>query len=188
MNKCWFVLEQSCFTAPQYAIPSRAGGRAEGPLRLGDVVPSPKDLYPILTQGTLPLFSPEMRISPSRACEFKWETTTSREVETTAGVGAPISAAVGITVNAELKAVFKRTMKDWAGFETMDTEIVQPTKAYIDKILEKESVRDHIAQQKILLLDWWTIYIITGLMIARVGGTVGRSESNSTGFSGGPDV
>lgn len=188
MNKCWFVLEQSFFTAPQYATLSRAGGKAEGDLRFGDVVPSPKDLYPVLTQGTLPLFSPEMRISLSKVCKFTWEAITGHEGEATIGGGAPIAAAAGITVNAELKTTFKRTMKNWAQFETLDTEIVQPTKAYINQILEKEPVRDHVDQQKIPLLNQWTIYMITGLMIARVGGTIGHSESSSTGYAGGPDL
>jgi len=188
MNKCWFALEQSFFIAPQYAKPSRAGGKAEGDLRLGDVVPSPKDLYPVLSQGTLPLFSPEMRISASKVGKFSWETTAGHEGEATIGGGAPIAATAGVTVDAELKATFKRTMKNWAKFETLDTEIVQPTKAYIDQILEKESVRDHIDQHKIPLLNRWTIYMITGLMIARVGGTIGRSESSSTSYGGGSNL
>ncbi|KAF4428916.1 hypothetical protein F53441_14029 [Fusarium austroafricanum] len=188
MNKCWFVLEQSFFTPPQYATLSKAGGKAEGDLRLGDVVPSPKDLYPILTKGPLPLFGPDMRISSSQFCDFSWDTTKEREGDATVGGGAPIATAVGATVNAEVKAEFKRTMKNWVNYETMDIEIVQPSTAYIKAVLNKEDVKNHIDQKKIPLLDRWTVYVVTGLMIGRAQGTVGNSTSSSTGFGGGPEV
>ncbi|KAF5674769.1 hypothetical protein FCIRC_7634 [Fusarium circinatum] len=188
MNKCWFVLEQSFFAPPEYATTSRAGGKAEGDLRLGDVVPSPKDLYPILTQGLLPLFGPDMRISSSQFCGFSWHTTKEREVVATAGGGAPIANAVGATVNAEVETEFRRTMENWVEYETMDIEIVQPSTAYIKAVLKKEDVQNHIDQQKILHLDRWSVYVVTGLMIGRASGTVGNSISSSKGFGGGPEV
>ncbi|KAF5572635.1 hypothetical protein FPCIR_14218 [Fusarium pseudocircinatum] len=188
MNKCWFVLEQSFFAPPEYAVTSKAGGRAEGDLRLGDVVPSPKDLYPILTKGSLPLFGPDMRISSSQFCGFSWHNTKEREVGATVGGGAPIASAVGATINAEVETEFRRTMENWVEYETMDIEIVQPSTAYITAVLKKEDVQNHINQQKIPLLDRWSVYVVTGLMIGRASGTVGNSISSSKGFGGGPEV
>ncbi|KAM4055140.1 hypothetical protein HRG_005947 [Hirsutella rhossiliensis] len=189
MNKCWFVLEQPFYTPPEYATPSKAGGKAEGPLRLGDAVPSPKCLYPILTQGPLPLFTPDMRISSTHFCDFTWDTLSERQGDAAVGAGAPLAtAAVGATVYAGVKAEFKRTIKDWAKFEAMDTEIVQPSKAYINAMLEKEGVKDHMDQNKTLLLDRWAVYVVTGLMIARAGGTICSSVSSSTGLGAGPSL
>ncbi|KAG4295228.1 hypothetical protein FPRO06_01812 [Fusarium proliferatum] len=188
MNKCWFILEQSFFAPPEYATTSKAGGKAEGDLRLGDVVPSPKDLYPILTKGPLPLFGPDMRISSSQFCGFSWHTTKEREGGATVGGGAPIANAVGATVNAEVETEFRRTMERWVDYETVDIEIVQPSTAYIQAVLKKEDVQNYIDQQKMPLLDRWSVYVVTGLMIGRASGIVGNSMSSSKGFGGGPEV
>ncbi len=189
MNKCWFVLRQSFYTPPEYASPTRAGGKTVGgDLRLGDVVPSPKDIYPILTQGQLPIFTPDMRISPSQLCEFTWDTKSEKENGGTIGAGAPIAAVAGATVNAELKVEFKKTMQNWGKFKTVDTEVVQPSRIYIDAVLAQPDVKDHIEQQKVLFLNQWTVFVVTGLMIARAGGSIGSSESSSNTFGGGLDV
>ncbi|KAG5790724.1 hypothetical protein H9Q69_010218 [Fusarium xylarioides] len=70
----------------------------------------------------------------------------------------------------------------------MDIEIVQPSTAYIKAVLKKEDVQNYIDQQKIPLLDRWSVYMVTGLMIGRASGTVGNSMSSSKGFGGGPEV
>ncbi|RYC79486.1 hypothetical protein BFJ63_vAg17632 [Fusarium oxysporum f. sp. narcissi] len=112
MNKGWLVPEQSFFIPPEYASQSKAGGKSNGDPRLGDVVPSPKSLYPIITGGPLPVFTPDMRISSSQFCEFSWDMTKSHEGDVTVGGGTQIANAVGATINAEIKAEFRRTMKN----------------------------------------------------------------------------
>ncbi|KAI3571002.1 hypothetical protein IWW34DRAFT_773241 [Fusarium oxysporum f. sp. albedinis] len=108
MNKGWLVLEQSFFTPPEYASQNKAGGKSNGDPRLGDVVPIPKGLYPILTRSPLPVSTPDMRISSSQFCEFSWDMTKSHEGDVTVGSGTPIANAVGATINAEIKAEFRR--------------------------------------------------------------------------------
>ncbi|KAJ0126473.1 Uncharacterized protein HZ326_30425 [Fusarium oxysporum f. sp. albedinis] len=93
MNKGWLVLEQSFFTPPEYASQSKAGGKSNGDPRLGDVVPIPKGLYPILTRSPLPVSTPDMRISSSQFCEFSWDMTKSHEGDVTVGSGTPIANA-----------------------------------------------------------------------------------------------
>ncbi|KAF6514081.1 hypothetical protein HZS61_006337 [Fusarium oxysporum f. sp. conglutinans] len=88
------------FTPPEYASQSKAGGNANGDLRLGHVVPSPKRLYPILTRSPLPVFTPDMSISSSQFCEFSWDMTKSHEGDVTVGGGTQIANAVGATINA----------------------------------------------------------------------------------------
>ncbi|KAF9774635.1 hypothetical protein IL306_007358 [Fusarium sp. DS 682] len=188
MNKCWFVLEQSFFHPPVYANASKAGGKAEGDLRLGDVVHSPKDLYPILTKGPLPLFTPDMRISSSQLCGFAWDNTYERGGDGAVGGGLPIVNAVGATVQTEVKIEFKKTVRNWVNFETMDIEVVQPSAGYINAVLKTESLKDYIDQKKIPFLDRWTVYVVTGLMIGRARGTVGNLNSRSHSTSGGPEV
>lgn len=188
MNKCWFVLEQSFFSPPVYANQSKAGGKAEGGLRLGDVVPSPKDLYPILTSGSLPLFTPDMRILTTQFCDFQWDRTREHEGHLTVAGGIPLANTVGATTIGEFMAEFKRTMKNWVSYDTIDMETVQPSKSYINSVLEAEDVKDFIGQQKTPLLNRWTVYVVTGLMIGRVRGTVGDSSSRSRGIGGGPEL
>ncbi|OTA94290.1 hypothetical protein M434DRAFT_394842 [Hypoxylon sp. CO27-5] len=189
MDKCWFVLRQTFYIPPEYAFPTKAGGKTiRGNLRLGDVVPSPKNIYPILTQGELPLFSREMDITSSQS-KLDWASKAGIENSGMIGGGAPIAAAAGVTVDAKLSAVFKSTMNNWANFETVDTEVVQPSSSYIDQVLAQPEVKDRIDQQIWLpFFNKWTVYIVTGLMIGRTGGTVGSSESNSQGIEGGLDV
>ncbi|KAK1706681.1 hypothetical protein BDP67DRAFT_476031 [Colletotrichum lupini] len=189
MNKCWFVLEQSFYTAPVYTNTSRAGGQTEsGNLRLGDVVPSPDNIYPVLTQGTLPFFGREMRITQTQLGEFKWDQTHERQDGANAGAGAPVAAAAGATLSAEISAEFKRTMKTWANFNTLDTEVVQPSNTYIDQVIAHSEVQNYIEQHKTLPLDRWTVYVVIGLMIARAGGSIGGSKANSQTFHGSIDL
>lgn len=186
MNNCWFVLRQSSYTPPKYTTPSRAGGvTVEGDLRLGDVVPSPNNIYPVLSQGKLPRFSIEMRITSTRNCEFDWAIEREREDSGIIAGGAPMAAAIGATLNAEFSAEFKRTMKRWAKFKTLDTEKVQPSRTYINQVLALPDVQDYIEQHKLSVLNRWTVYVVTGLMIARAGGTIGNSESSSRAVGGG---
>ncbi|KAI0184664.1 hypothetical protein EV127DRAFT_464313 [Xylaria flabelliformis] len=191
MNKCWFVLQQSFYTPPEYASPSKARGKTvTGDLRLGDIVPSPANIYPILTQGALPLFSPDMRISSTQLCEFVWDTTSERENGGTIGGGVPIAAAAGAVVNAEISAEFKKTVTNWANFSKVDIEVVQPSRSYIEEVLALPDVKDYVEGNKFPLpfLNKWTVFVVTGLMIARTGGTIGSSQTTTHGFSGGPDV
>ncbi|KAL8364201.1 hypothetical protein RB601_009780 [Gaeumannomyces tritici] len=189
MNKCWFVLKQSFYTPPVYTTPSRVGGQTvSGNLRLGDVVPSPKNIYPVLTQGDLPLFDRGMRITPTQLGDFNWDQTRKLEDSANAGTGAPIAAGAGATLSVDISAEFKRTMKTWANFKTLDTEVVQPSTDYIDEIITQSDVQSHLEQNKTPLLDRWTVYMVIGLMIARAGGSIGNSETNSQAFHASTDL
>lgn len=189
MNNCWFVLRQSSYAPPKYIKASRAGGvTTEGDLRLGDIVPSPKTIYPVLTQGQLPKFGPEMRITSTRNCEFDWEIENEKEDDEEIALGVPVAAVMGATLNAELSIEFKRTMKRWAKFKTLDTEKVQPTRVYINQALALPDVKEYIDHHKIPVLNQWTVYVVTGLMIARAGGKIGRFESSSVAAGGRPEV
>ncbi|KAJ1322997.1 hypothetical protein MN608_11851 [Microdochium nivale] len=189
MDKCWFVLRQAHYAPPQYSSPTRALGKTtSGDLRLGDAVTSPAALYPLLSQGTLPLFTIDMRISSTQLCEFEWAASSERGIGGSVAAGAPVATAAGITLGAELTAEFKKTVGTWAKFAAVDTEVVQPSRTYIDKLIAMPEVQEHIKHQNKLRLNQWTIYVVTGLMIARAGGTVGHSQGQSRSVGGGPDV
>lgn len=126
-----------------------------------------------------------MRITSTQDCEFDWAIEGEREDSGIIAGGAPVAAAIGATLNAEFSAEFKGTMKRWAKFKTLDTEKVQPSRAYIDRVLALPGVKEYIDQHKIPVLNQWTVYVVTGLMIARAGGTIGSSESRSGAVGGG---
>ncbi|KAK1243898.1 hypothetical protein MKX08_002036 [Trichoderma sp. CBMAI-0020] len=126
-----------------------------------------------------------MRITSTQDCEFDWAIERERENGGIIAVGAPVAVAIGGTLNAEFSAEFKGTMKRWAKFKTLDTEKVQPSRAYIDRVLALPDVREYIEHHKLPVLNQWTVYVVTGLMIARAGGIIGRSESSSGVIGGG---
>ncbi|KAI0803355.1 hypothetical protein GGR55DRAFT_397138 [Xylaria sp. FL0064] len=171
----------------EYESPTKARGKTVGgDLRLGEVVPSPVNIYPVLTQGQLPLFSPDMRIPCTRLCEFAWGATSEGEHGGTIGGGAPIATAVGAVVNAELSAEFKQTMKNWANFGKVDIEVVQPSQGYIEAVLALPDVEGYIERQRPLFgfPIQWTLFVLMGLMIARADGTVGSRLLSHNNYRG----
>ncbi|KAM0523305.1 hypothetical protein ACHAPE_001800 [Trichoderma viride] len=129
-----------------------------------------------------------MRITSTQDCEFDWAIESERENGGIIAGGAPVAAAIGATLNAEFNAEFKGTMKQWAKFKTSDAEKVQPSRAYIDRILALPDVKEHIEHRKIPILNQWTVCVVTSLITARAGGTIGGSESSSVAVGGGPEV
>lgn len=65
---------------------------------------------------------------------------------------------------------------------------MQPSRAYIDQLIQLPGVRDFNEHQQFLGLNRWTFYVVAGLMIARAGGTLGNSRASSRTFSAGPSV
>ncbi|KAK8044444.1 hypothetical protein PG993_004468, partial [Apiospora rasikravindrae] len=184
MDNCWFVLKQPIHAPPQYKSPNRARGEADGALRLGDIVPTPTTIYPILTQphDLLP-FPFGMRIRSVPYGNFQWESSSGNNLAGAVGGGAPIAAAAGVTIDAKVGAEFQNTVMNWANFEHMDVESMQPSTGYIEDVLATEPLQQWINHHQNPITRSWTVYMVTGLMIARGTGSVGHSDTRSRGFS-----
>ncbi|KAK0641771.1 hypothetical protein B0T16DRAFT_420504 [Cercophora newfieldiana] len=182
MDKCWFVLRQTHYTAPVYASPSMAFGKAEGPLRLGHVLPGPRSVDNIINTGGILDFHKDMRITKKNTVNFRYSSQAEQAAEVNAEGGFSIAAAAGVMVNVDAGAMFRQIMGNNWQIDRLETQIMQPTLAYIEKCRTSTEVASWIATHK--MLGAWKLYIITGLMIAR-GARNERTEWSERGANAG---
>lgn len=183
MEKCWFVLRQTHYPAPEYKFPGMAFGEAEGPLRLGHFISSPKAIDGVINAGGIVPFPRGMRIWCTKAVDFRFSHKTEKGIELSGKAGAPIAAAAGVTINAEAGVVFKRTMGEGWIIDRLETQIVQPTLSYIEQCHQSSEVSAWVQKNK--TLGAWKMYMISGLMIAR-GAKKERSQETEIGEETGP--
>lgn len=182
MDKCWFVLRQTHYPAPEYKYPGMAFGTAEGPICLGHIIPSPKEIDNIINSDGITPFPRDMRIWPTSAVDFRFSNKVTKDVQASAGAGAPIAATTGMTINAEAGAVFRRMMGDTWAIDQLDTQIVQPTMAYLEQCRNSVHLAAWVEKNK--FLGSWKVYMISGLMIAR-GAKYERTEGAEAEQNGG---
>lgn len=154
-----------------------AAGKAEGPLLLGHILPGPKKTDEVVNSGGITPFPPDMRIWPTTAVDFRFSNSHERAVETNVGAGAPIPVPAPVTVNAEAGVVFRRMMGSTWDIDQLDTQIMQPTLAYLEQCRRSPQVSAWVEKNK--TLGAWTLYMISGLMIAR-GAKGGLNVTNET--------
>lgn len=184
MDKCWFVLRQTHYTAPVYGSPSMAFGKAEGPLRLGHMLPGPRSVDNIINTGGILDFHKDMRITRNNTVNFRYSRQAEQATEANAQGGLPI-AGFPIAAAADSGAIFRQMMGDTWQIDRLETQIMQPTLAYIEKCRTSAEVASWIATHK--TLGAWKVYIITGLMIAR-GARNESTESSDRGANAGAGV
>ena len=166
MDKCWFVLRYQHYTAPKYESEHMAYGKAEGPLRLGHLIPSPKAVDNIINTGNdvLP-FPKDMSITKSRTKNFSYAKTVERTAEGGTSVEVPIAAVAGLNIILDSGALFQTIMGSTWNIEHLETQIMQPTADYVRQCREARTVTSWIEEHK--KLGAWKMYMVTGLMIAR---------------------
>ncbi|KAK6363378.1 hypothetical protein TWF730_000810 [Orbilia blumenaviensis] len=184
MDNCWFVLKQTHYTAPD--VDSMRKGKPTGPISLGHIIPDLKHLDQVVNAETIEPFTRGMQIWPTRLLDFKWGNTTERENAVLGHAGVPIAAAVGLTVGADASFAFRQSVKNYWEFRHLDRYIVQPTSAYVNDCLESEEVAKYV--ETIKTLGFWSIYMITGIIVARGGGRNTVTESHGREVSSGVNV
>jgi hypothetical protein len=177
MEKCWFILRQTHYAAPEYKYPGMAYGEAEGPVRLGHFIPSPKEIDQVINSDGITPFPRDMKIWATTAVNLRFSNKTEKDIETSAKGGAPIIAAAGMTIKAEAGLVFQRIMGNTWAIDRLDTQIVQPTMAYLEECRESTQVAEWVEKKKVL--GTWKVYMVSGLMIAR-GAKNERKETSET--------
>lgn len=184
MDKCWFVLRYTHYTAPKYESEGMAYGKAEGPLRLGHLLPGPSAVDNIINaSGVLP-FHKGMRITKSDTVNFSYARRVERTIEGTTKVEAPVAAAAGLKVAVNTAAIFRIMMGNTWSIDRLETQIMQPTLAYVRESLVSTEVASWIDAHK--KLGAWKVYMITGLMIARgAKNTIVESTEEGGGVGGG---
>jgi hypothetical protein len=165
MDKCWFVLRQTHYPAPQYAHTSMAFGEAEGPILLGHLIASPTEVDQVINSSGITPFPRDMRIWATKAVDFHFSSSTDNGIDTSAKAGTTNPAATGLNVSTHAEMVFRRTMGDSWSVDRLDTQIVQPTMTYLEQCQNSAQVAAWVEKKKVL--GRWKVYMVTGLMIAR---------------------
>ncbi|KAK8103238.1 hypothetical protein PG984_016384 [Apiospora sp. TS-2023a] len=185
MEKCWFVLRQRHYPAPVYSAPGMAFGAAEGPIRLGHFVAGPKHLDQVINPEDVTPFPRDMRIWATETAQFRLSRKDGQTHDNGVGADVPIAAAAGVTVGAEAGLVFRKMMGEEWEIDRLDTQIVQPTPAYLALCTQSVHLADWVEKHK--LLGSWKVYMISGIIVAR-GAKFGRNDSGEVGVNVGGNV
>lgn len=172
MEKVWFKLRQ-----PDYC-PEReqdmGSGNDEAPLCLGHFISDLKHLDFVLNRSKIEKFPASMPVHHTKSLQFEWKDFKVAETGGQLGASAPIAALIGLVFKADIRLLFRRTVEHWERYERLDTYIVQPTKTYVDDCLQSNELAMRIKGKKS-----WSMFMITGVKVARMGKT-DSSESNQS--------
>lgn len=174
MDKVWFKLRQTHYPPPPEAAILRGCTGIEAPVCLGHVIEDLKSLdFPMNPDAIEPL-PRNVRVFLTRMIDFRWENARSQENSVDMGASAPVAAAAGVTLGGDIKLAFSRSVESHEEYERLDKYIMQPTQSYITDCLDEEPFASYIKGKMT-----WSVFMITGLYVARKG-TSSASDSNGT--------
>ncbi|KXH42601.1 hypothetical protein CSIM01_09563 [Colletotrichum simmondsii] len=182
-DKCWFVLRQAHYPAPEYAQPNMARGKAVGPIQLGHIIPRLKDIDQVInSSGPHPL-PRDVRIWPTVDKNFNWTETRDSETNAKTTANIPLLSAPGLSAQGDIQLAFKKTVNNFAQFDRLDRQIIQPTKTYIDQSLKARQVSNYIEDHKSSILDVsaWKLAVS---QLATAEATIQSSSSNGSSIAG----
>ncbi|KAK3317158.1 hypothetical protein B0T19DRAFT_435967 [Cercophora scortea] len=182
-NKCWFVLRHTHYPPPTFPVGGGVG-RSTGPLCPGHLVPDLKHLDNVINSKGPLAFPPDMPVYLAQTRNFSYESTKDSGVTLSAELGIPIAAVAGITAKGSASVAFRRSVSNFSAFKSVDTFLIQVNPSYIEDTPDSEEVSKYV--QKYSKLGTWSIFMVTGIMIARGGGKISSSESSTKGLGGGP--
>jgi len=88
-----------------------------------------------------------------------------------------------VQAGANVAAVFQKSASNYSNYESLDTSIIQPTMAYIEDSLKTGLVQKELEGRKLLGVSSWTLFMVTGLIIAR-GATNKHHDLTEASMSG----
>ncbi|CAM1505023.1 Fc.00g106600.m01.CDS01 [Cosmosporella sp. VM-42] len=178
MEKCWFVLPQTHYPPPQ-----EDGDRQSGPLCLGHFIQDLRHLDQVINSSPEP-FPLDMPIYRTPPVEFAWERNKERGFEVNAQGQVQIAAAP-VTAKASFGTSLKKTVQEYWQIQQLETMILQPSRTYISRSLASVPVAEFLKQKRGLN---WSVFVITGLKIARGNSSSKKVHGNERSFDGGPGV
>lgn len=182
-DKCWFVLRHTHYPPPTF--PENGVGKSEGPICLGHLIPDLKHLDNVINRNGPPEYPPDMPVYATKTRSFNWQSTQAYGVDMSATGGVPIAAVAGMVANGSASLAFQRSTSNFSEFGSLDTFVVQASPAYIEDTLEGKDAIEYV--RKHTTLRAWSLFMITGIIVARGGRTV-KSESRKKGIGGGPGM
>jgi hypothetical protein len=111
--------------------------------------------------------------------------TTGPDISLSATAQIPTGTIPGVNVGGDVGLVFKRSVSRFWEFEKLETFIIRPTKPYVKDSLDDGGgpVSKYLDRHRVLAgkSGSWTLYMISGIVIAR-GAKSGKIEdSKETG-------
>ncbi|RFU34454.1 hypothetical protein B7463_g1832, partial [Scytalidium lignicola] len=144
MESCWFKLKQIYSPAPR--IDSLGTSEETSPICLGHIIPDLKHLDQAINRGSIEPFPNGMNVWETPVIGLEWDDGTEK---------------------ATIQKLFRQSLDDFCHFQFLESVFVEPTGPYVEKCLEHPSVAAHIDEAKKLYSGTWSIFMITGIMIAR---------------------
>jgi len=167
MNKVWFILGQTDYPPPE-------GGK--GIIQLGHFVPDLERRDQPINKNAEPV---SVTVYPSRLEGLEWEVERDHYIGGSADALVPIPQTAGlVSIGGEVGGIFKKSVSNFWQFEALDKLIIDPPDDYIEtRIKEDKLVKAYI--EKNTRFNSWSIFMITGLAIAR--GASGTREEKVGG-------
>jgi hypothetical protein len=175
MDKVWFKLRQTDYPPPPEAAIIRGCTGIEAPLCLGHIIEDLKTLDFTMNPDSIEPLPRNMRVFPTRMIDFRWNHARSQENSIDMGASAPVATAAGLTLGGDIKLAFSKSVESHEGYERLDKYIMQPTQSYITDCLEEEPLVSYVKRK-----TTWTIFMVTGLYVARKGTSSASYSSGTT--------
>ncbi|KAA8632929.1 hypothetical protein SMACR_02073 [Sordaria macrospora] len=183
MEKCWFPLRDTHFPPP--SLESMRSGSPSSPApSLGHLIPSLNRLDQIINADGFEPFPPAtMEIwGPTLIEDFSWDQSLTQKSTVKLKASAPLAGAVipGAELGVGVGAAFSKSVGNYWEFDRLERYIVQPTRSYVQRCIERDDVKRWIAKNK-KLGGRWEVYMVTGIMVARGGGRKRKRETSEKG-------
>ncbi|EPS41847.1 hypothetical protein H072_4230 [Dactylellina haptotyla CBS 200.50] len=179
-DKCWFPIGQTTYGPPDTKART-------GLIQLGHLIPDLKSIDQVINAEAGPLpFRRGMVVAESTLKELDFSHTAGRDASIEVNAVVPIAAAAGVvSAGGKLGGAFKKSIQRKWQFERVDTHIFNPKIDYVRETLKLPEVVDYLKQATTFKI--WTLFMISGIAIARNGKYSG-SESSTQSIHGGPNV
>ncbi|GAB1321061.1 hypothetical protein MFIFM68171_11271 [Madurella fahalii] len=182
MDKCWFVLKQTHYPPPPDE--SLRKGKPDGPLCLGHLIPSLRQLDQVINMEEFVDFMPKMKVWRSDTIDFTFDQNTGRDVGLLGQVSLPVAEGIpGVNATASVGALFSKRATNHYQFSRLELYIMNPTTAWINDSIDTAEVKDYIKRTS--KFGRWKMYLISGIAIARAGAKITSSESSGIALQGG---
>ncbi|KAL7924539.1 hypothetical protein ACQKWADRAFT_331439 [Trichoderma austrokoningii] len=177
MEKCWFVLKQSDYPPPEF--PESGIGTTTGAICLGHIIPAVKELDGVINRNQDGIeLTPAVPVYHTKYLGLDWKRETALKAGLDAGVTAPLGAGTPASTELRIKHIFAETEENHKEFDALDRYIIQVDRQFIGSILDDEVVKEHIQRTKRRLGGQWSVFMITGIMVARgAKGEFGESKT-----------
>ncbi|KAK3950057.1 hypothetical protein QBC32DRAFT_347690 [Pseudoneurospora amorphoporcata] len=184
MEKCWFTVRDTHFPPPSLESMRSGHPSSPGP-SLGHLIPSLNHLDQIINADGFEPFPPggPMEIwGPTLIEDFTWDQSLTHKSTFKIKASAPLAGTVipGAELGVGVGAAFSKSVANYWEFDRLERYLVQPTRSYVQRCIERDDVQQWIKRNK-RLGGRWEVYMVTGIIVARGGGRKRKEVTSEKG-------